>query len=126
MSNLDVKRTFLETLPAQELPSEFLEQVRRFKIRGSSGKLNIALDCLPHFPAIPQGSPCTRRDMHVTVPQARTVQPQPGIVVHRTRHMPWAGGALRAVDEEEAVLGLVAEATTDDELVGLVCEVGGM
>jgi len=33
--------------------------VRRFKIRGSSGKLNIALDGLPHFPAIPHGSPCT-------------------------------------------------------------------
>ncbi|HVN45144.1 MAG TPA: NAD(P)/FAD-dependent oxidoreductase [Steroidobacteraceae bacterium] len=66
VSNLDVKRTFLETLPVRELPPEFLEQVRRFKIRGSSGKLNIALDRLPHFPAIPQGSPCTRGDMHVT------------------------------------------------------------
>ena len=64
--NLDVKRTFLETVAAQDLPAEFLEQVRRFKIRGSSGKLNIALDGLPHFPAIPQGSPCTRGDMHVT------------------------------------------------------------
>ena len=39
---------------------------RNFKIRGSSGKLNIALDGLPRFPAIPQGSPCTRGDMHVT------------------------------------------------------------
>ena len=66
VSNLDVKRTFLETVKAGELPPEFLEQVRRFKIRGSSGKLNIALDGLPHFPAIPQGSPCTRGDMHVT------------------------------------------------------------
>ena len=66
ISNLDVKRTFLETVKPGELPPEFLEQVRRFKIRGSSGKLNIALDGLPHFPAIPQGSPCTRGDMHVT------------------------------------------------------------
>ena len=40
--------------------------MRRFKIRGSSGKLNIALDGLPHFPAIPQGSPATRGDMHIT------------------------------------------------------------
>ena len=39
---------------------------KNFKIRGSSGKLNIALDGLPRFPAIPQGSPCTRGDMHVT------------------------------------------------------------
>jgi phytoene dehydrogenase-like protein len=66
ISNLDVKRTFLETVQPGELPPEFLAQVRRFKIRGSSGKLNIALDGLPHFPAIPQGSPCTRGDMHVT------------------------------------------------------------
>jgi len=60
--------------------------------------------------------------LDVTVPHARRVDPQPGLVVHRTRRMPWAGGALRAVDEEEAVLGLVAEARGDDELVGLVCD----
>jgi phytoene dehydrogenase-like protein len=66
VSNLDVRRTFLKTVAPQHLPPEFLERVRRFKIRGSSGKLNIALDGLPHFPAIPQGSPCTRGDMHVT------------------------------------------------------------
>ncbi|HXY75432.1 MAG TPA: NAD(P)/FAD-dependent oxidoreductase [Steroidobacteraceae bacterium] len=66
VSNLDVRRTFLETLAPEHLPPEFLQQVRRFKIRGSSGKLNIALDGLPSFPAIPQGSPCTRGDMHVT------------------------------------------------------------
>jgi len=66
VSNLDVKRTFLKTMAAEHLPPEFLEQVRRFKIRGSSGKLNIALDGLPHFPAIPQGSPSTRGDMHIT------------------------------------------------------------
>ena len=66
VSNLDVRRTFLQTVAPQHLPPEFLAQVRRFKIRGSSGKLNIALDGLPHFPAIPQGSPCTRGDMHVT------------------------------------------------------------
>ena len=61
-------------------------------------------------------------DIHITVPHARTVSRQPGLVVHRARHMPWAGGALRAVDEEEAVLGLVSGAATEDELVGLVCD----
>jgi phytoene dehydrogenase-like protein len=66
VSNLDVKRTFLETVAPEHLPPEFLEQVRRFKIRGSSGKLNIALDGLPHFPAIPQDSPAIRGDLHVT------------------------------------------------------------
>ena len=35
---------------------EFVRRVREFKIRGSSGKLNIALDGLPRFPAIPAES----------------------------------------------------------------------
>jgi phytoene dehydrogenase-like protein len=66
LSNMDVRRTFLQSMDARELPEEFLTQVRNFKIRGSSGKLNIALDGLPRFPAIPDGSPSTRGDMHVT------------------------------------------------------------
>ncbi|HVS77886.1 MAG TPA: NAD(P)/FAD-dependent oxidoreductase [Steroidobacteraceae bacterium] len=66
VSNLDVRRTFLETMDPKELPDDFLLRVRQFKIRGSSGKLNIALDGLPRFPAIPPGAPCIRGDMHVT------------------------------------------------------------
>jgi len=66
VSNLDVRRTFLETVAPEHLPPEFLAQVRRFKIRGSSGKLNIALDGLPAFPALPHDSPCLRGDLHVT------------------------------------------------------------
>ena len=66
VSNLDVRRTFLESMDPADLPDEFVDQVRKFKIRGSSGKLNIALDGLPSFPAIPAGSPCTRGDMHIT------------------------------------------------------------
>ena len=66
VSNMDVRRTFLETMDSHDLPDEFVKQVRNFKIRGSSGKLNIALDGMPSFPAIPRGSPATRGDMHVT------------------------------------------------------------
>ena len=66
LSNMDVRRTFLETVDSADLPAEFVRQVQNFKIRGSSGKLNIALDGLPVFPAIPAGAPCTRGDMHVT------------------------------------------------------------
>ena len=66
VSNLDVKRTFLKTMNEQDLPSDFVQAVRNFKIRGSSGKLNIALDGLPDFPAIPKDSPCNRGDMHIT------------------------------------------------------------
>src|ERR1700736_1863504 len=66
ISNLDVRRTFLDVMDAKDLPDEFLNRVKNFKIRGSSGKLNIALDGLPRFPAIPEGSPNTRGDMHAT------------------------------------------------------------
>ena len=66
ISNLDVRRTFLNSMDAKDLPADFVHRVRNFKIRGSSGKLNIALDGLPRFPAIPEGAPCTRGDMHVT------------------------------------------------------------
>jgi phytoene dehydrogenase-like protein len=66
LSNMDVRRTFLEAIDTAELPPEFVRQVKNFKIRGSSGKLNIALDGLPEFPAIPAGAPCIRGDMHVT------------------------------------------------------------
>jgi phytoene dehydrogenase-like protein len=64
LSNLDVKRTFLEHVEQKELPDDFLTAVKRFKIRGSSGKLNIALDGLPDFPALPQGHPAIRGDLH--------------------------------------------------------------
>lgn len=66
--------------------------------------------------------PSPGADFHVVVPHVRTVRPQPGLVVHRRRRMPWAGGGLRAVDAEEAVICLAAEAPGDDDLVGLVCD----
>jgi phytoene dehydrogenase-like protein len=66
VSNLDVKRTFLGLFEEPELPAAFLKGIRNFKIRGSSGKVNIALDGLPAFPALPPGSPCLRGDLHFT------------------------------------------------------------
>ncbi len=55
VSNADVKRTFLKLVEEKELPETFLRRVRNFKIRGSSGKVNIALDSMPEFPALPEG-----------------------------------------------------------------------
>ena len=66
VSNADVKRTFLSLVEEKELPEKFVRRVRNFKMRGSSGKLNIALDSLPEFPALPAGSSCIRGDMHFT------------------------------------------------------------
>jgi phytoene dehydrogenase-like protein len=66
VSNMDVKRTFLKHVDEAELPGAFLKRVRNFKIRGSSGKLNIALDRAPKFTALPEGSPFMKGDMHFT------------------------------------------------------------
>ncbi|MEM6512061.1 MAG: NAD(P)/FAD-dependent oxidoreductase [Pseudomonadota bacterium] len=64
VSAMDVRRTFLECVDERELPVSFVDRVRHFKIRGSSGKLNIALDGLPSFPALPKDSPLKISDMH--------------------------------------------------------------
>ena len=64
VSAMDVKRTFLQCMDRSDLPEAFLHRVENFKIRGSSGKLNIALDGLPEFPALPQGSTLHFSDMH--------------------------------------------------------------
>jgi phytoene dehydrogenase-like protein len=64
VSNLDPKRTFLECFDESDLPEEVVHRAKNFKIRGSSGKLNIALDGLPTFPALPKGSPLMLADMH--------------------------------------------------------------
>lgn len=66
LSNMDVKRTFLQHVEEKDLPADFLRRVRAFKIRGSSGKLNIALDAAPAFPALPQDAPHIRGDLHFT------------------------------------------------------------
>ena len=66
ISNMDVQRTFLKHVDEAELPPAFVRRVRAFKIRGSSGKLNIALDRLPRFPALPEGAPNIRGALHFT------------------------------------------------------------
>ncbi len=64
VSAMDVKRTFLTCMDKSDLPESFYNRVENFKIRGSSGKVNIALDGLPLFPAIPEGSSLYHGDMH--------------------------------------------------------------
>lgn len=64
VSNLDAKRTFLNIMNKKDLPDEVVRRAENFKIRGSSGKLNIALDGMPEFPALEAGSPLTLGHMH--------------------------------------------------------------
>jgi len=53
VSNLDAKRTFTQIIDKQDLPPGIHERARNFKIRGSSGKVNIALSDAPKFNNVP-------------------------------------------------------------------------
>ena len=53
ISGLDPKVTFLNLLDENDLPSDFVKDINNFRIRGSSGKVNLALDGLPDFSALP-------------------------------------------------------------------------
>ena len=53
LSSLDSRRTFLGLLEPGTLQPEFEDEVRRFKFRGSSGKVNLAVDRLPDFSCLP-------------------------------------------------------------------------
>src|SRR5580704_7221758 len=55
-SNLDPKLTFLKLVEAKELDAEFRGAVERFRVEGTSLKMNLALEGLPDFSALP-GAP---------------------------------------------------------------------
>jgi len=52
-SSVDPNLTFLRMVGTEHLPDEFVSEIRRYKFRGSSGKVNLALDGLPDFTALP-------------------------------------------------------------------------
>ncbi len=54
VSNLDAKRTFTRIMDKNDLPDGIYEKARNFKIRGSSGKVNIALSGMPKFTGVPE------------------------------------------------------------------------
>jgi len=53
VSNLDAKRTFTKIMDRNDLPPGIYEKAENFKIRGSSGKVNIALSGMPKFTGLP-------------------------------------------------------------------------
>jgi phytoene dehydrogenase-like protein len=53
VSSVDPHLTFLKMVGTAALPDDFVDDVRRYKFRGSSGKVNLALDALPEFSARP-------------------------------------------------------------------------
>jgi phytoene dehydrogenase-like protein len=53
LASTDAKVTFLDLLEPGTLDGAFEAEVRRFRFRGSSGKVNLALDGLPSFTSLP-------------------------------------------------------------------------
>jgi len=65
LSGLDPRRTFFNLVGEKHLDPEFVAQIRRYKLRGSSGKVNLALDRLPDFTARPGDGPHMRGDLAI-------------------------------------------------------------
>jgi phytoene dehydrogenase-like protein len=59
-SSVDPRQTFTAMVGHEHLPAEFVEDVERYKYRGSSGKVNLALDALPDFASLPGAGPHLR------------------------------------------------------------------
>ena len=65
-SGVDPHLTFLRLLDSRDLPEDFLESIRRFRIEGTSLKMNLALAGLPEFKALPgTPGPQHRATMHI-------------------------------------------------------------
>ncbi|HYX20931.1 MAG TPA: NAD(P)/FAD-dependent oxidoreductase, partial [Thermoanaerobaculia bacterium] len=52
-SSVDPRLTFMKMIGEKDLPGDFVDDIKRYKFRGSSGKVNLALDALPEFRSIP-------------------------------------------------------------------------
>lgn len=65
VSGLELKRSVLSLLDWKALPKGFTDRVSEFKTRGSSAKLNIALDGLPDFKDVPADCPSLDGDIRL-------------------------------------------------------------
>jgi phytoene dehydrogenase-like protein len=59
-SSVDPRLTFLSFLEPGSLPDHFVEGIRRYKFRGASAKVNLALDAVPDFTSKPGDGPHLR------------------------------------------------------------------
>jgi len=59
-SAVDPKRTFLKLVEPVHLDPEFVRRVSQIRMRGSSAKVNLALDALPNFTSLPGEGPHLR------------------------------------------------------------------
>ncbi len=66
ISGLDPHNTFLRLLGEKHLPADFVASIRRFRMRGSSGKVNLAVDRVPSFTSRPGAGPHLRGDIAIS------------------------------------------------------------
>jgi phytoene dehydrogenase-like protein len=52
-SSVDPRLTFMKMVGEEHLPADFVDDIKRYKFRGSSGKVNLALSGLPDFKSLP-------------------------------------------------------------------------
>ena len=65
ISNLDPNRTYLKMVGEKHLEDDVLKDINRFKLRGSSGKVNLALDRVPEFSCRPGDGDHIRGDIAI-------------------------------------------------------------
>jgi phytoene dehydrogenase-like protein len=65
VSNADPRRTFISLVGEKHFDTAFVSQVNRYKFRGSSGKVNLALDRLPDFTSRPGDGVHIRGDIAI-------------------------------------------------------------
>ncbi|MGZ8202351.1 MAG: phytoene desaturase family protein [Burkholderiales bacterium] len=66
VASTDPRRTFMELVGREHLPDDFVQAIERFKFRGSSGKVNLALAELPDFTCLPGKGPHLRGAISVS------------------------------------------------------------
>ncbi len=66
ISGLDPRLTFTRLVDTKDLPGDLVEGIRRYKFRGSSGKVNLALSGLPNFTCMPGEGPHLRGAMSIS------------------------------------------------------------
>jgi phytoene dehydrogenase-like protein len=74
VSNADAKTTYLRLVDEEHLPGEFLSDVRRFTTRSPACKVNLALDGLPTFTALPKGKEALLRGSIEIAPSVAYVE----------------------------------------------------
>jgi phytoene dehydrogenase-like protein len=74
LSNADPKRTFLELVPAGELPAPFREDIASIRMAGPCAKVNFVLSAEPRWTGMPADADASRRSLATLVPTLEQAQ----------------------------------------------------